>query len=130
MSIVRRKGESQRAVVERVLREQGEIATFAVLYGMRDEADRPTSITRLAAIVCDLRADGWDLETLDKPGELAVYRLKGYSKPAAAPTPLPVWLCLNCGTKATAEPEPALGGMGYGPCLNCHTKRYFQRRAA
>lgn len=129
MSIVRKAGESQRAVVERVLRDQGRIATYDALYAMRDAADRPTSITRLAAIVCSLRADGWEIETVDAPGALAEYRLKGFG-PAAAPKALPVWVCLNCGAKATGEPEPALGGMGYGPCLSCHTKRYFQRRAA
>jgi hypothetical protein len=132
MNIVRLPKESQRAVVERVLRDQGEVATFDVLYHMADAEGRPSSITRLAAIVCSLREDGWDIETRDEPGTLAVYRLKGYApaKAAAAPVVLPVWICLNCGTRAASEPEPALGGMGYGSCPTCHGKRYFARRAA
>lgn len=117
--MIRRTGETQRATVERVLREDGSIATYDALYRLERADGARTSITRLAAIICDLRADGWDITTEDPPGGLAVYRLnaKGLAR---------TWTCINCGQPSSSAPEPALGGMGYGPCLTCHTRRYFR----
>lgn len=74
MNLVIRAGESQADFAERVLREQGSIATFDVLYNLTDEAGRKRSITRLAASIHTLRHErGWVIDERSGAGELAVY---------------------------------------------------------
>lgn len=77
--------ESQRHYVERALRAEGEIRTYDVLYSGTYHDGRKFSITRLAAIIHDLRHDhGWDIATSGGTGETAVYRL-AYAPPIAEP---------------------------------------------
>jgi len=118
--IARHANESQRAFVERVLKTQGQVATYDVLYALTYDDGRPCSITRLAAIIHELRSDGWDI-TPDTSGGLATYRL--------AAEPRPAWKCLECGTVAFLTIHPVLGGMGQGRCDNCHATRYFRAAA-
>jgi hypothetical protein len=118
--MTRLDGETQRAYVERVLRDEGCIATYAVLYDLTYTDGSKCSITRLAAIVCQLRSEGWDIAT-SEPGTLAVYRLT--TEPAKS------WRCIDCGASAIFTVNPVLGGMGQGRCDSCHTTRYFRRAA-
>jgi hypothetical protein len=118
--MTRHLGESQRAYVERVLRANGVIATYGVLYGLEYDDGSKCSITRLAAIIHELRAAGWNIVT-SEPGFLAVYRV---AAPALA------WHCLDCGSVAIFTVAPVLGDMGQGRCDACHTTRYFRKVAA
>ena len=70
-------GETQRAFVERTLREQGEISAHAAMYKLRDADGYPRGITRLAPVIETLRKAGWDITTHAPSGEQAVYRLRG-----------------------------------------------------
>lgn len=120
--IPRRSRESQRAFVERVLRTEGRIETYDVLYGLAYDDGQKCSITRLAAVICDLRAEGWNIATADD-GALATYRLVAASEPSAP------WRCVECGSAAILAVAAVLGGMGQGRCDACHTRRYFRRAA-
>ncbi len=71
----RRPGETQRAYVERILRDEGSISTFDALYSLAYADGRKCSITRLAAIVFTLRQDGWTIADVGERGTLAMYRL-------------------------------------------------------
>ena len=73
--IARFEGETQRAYVERAFRSDREVATYDVLYNLRYYGGGKCSITRLAAIVCALRLEGWDIDTKNDEGATAVYRL-------------------------------------------------------
>lgn len=152
--IARKPGESQRAYVERALRIHGEIRTYDVLYDLAYTDGRKCSITRLAAIIHDLRHDdGWDIETRGGTGETAIYRLR-YVRPlreSSPPVPEPeptfplepvrpvaeaslpewarAWRCAECGGRPAAEPVPLLGDMGRAPCAVCHAARTFRRAA-
>lgn len=78
MTLTIRHNESQRAFVERVLREQGEISAHEAMFALRDEDGHPKSITRLAAVIDTLRKSGWDIPPAAVvPGQQAVYRLRG-----------------------------------------------------
>lgn len=78
MTLTIRLGETQRAFVERTLREQGEISAHAAMFDLYTEAGHKASITRLAPVIDTLRnRDGWDITTHAPSGEQAVYRLRG-----------------------------------------------------
>ena len=120
MTLFRKRGESQRAFVERTFREQGSVATFDVLYQAAYEDGAKTSITRLAAIVADLRTDGWDIDTKAEHGSLAVYRLRTRS----------AWRCVDCGAAPLTPPAELLGDLGRAVCANCGRGHLFRRAAA
>lgn len=132
--------ETQRRYVERALRTVGGIATADALYSLAYEDGRTCSITRLAAIVCNLREDGWDIATGGGPGELAHYRLIA-TPTAAATLPAPVaralpdhpwtsaWRCADCGSRPTTEPTALLGDLGRAYCPGCLVSRFFRRVA-
>lgn len=156
--IPRHAGESQRHYVDRALRAHGSIATRDALYALQYQDGRRSSITRLAAIIHDLRhEDGWDIATTGDPGETAVYHLR-YCPPVAGPVaPRPAapaieapvldlepvapineaslpeweraWRCADCGSRPAAEPVPMLGDLGRAPCPACGAARYFRRAA-
>ena len=72
-------GDSQRSVLERLLRESKDgvsVHTLIYRYG----------ITRAAAIVLKLREAGWDIETAGGAGELATYKLRSRPEPQRRPT--------------------------------------------
>jgi hypothetical protein len=110
--------ETQRAYVERVLRERGLIATFDVLYQATYEDGTKTSISRLAAIIHTLRGEGWHIESHDSPGHLATYALVDVSP----------WRCMSCGGAPNAEPEGLLGDMGRAWCVADGGWQTFRRR--
>lgn len=156
--IPRHVGESQRHYVDRTLRAHGSIATQDALYHLEYQDGRRFSITRLAAIIHDLRhEDGWDIATSGGSGETAVYHLR-YCPPlagqpqraAVAPVveavtldlepvapiveaSLPewarAWRCADCGSRPASEPAPMLGDLGRAPCPSCGAARYFRRAA-
>lgn len=155
--IPRHTGESQRHYVDRALRAHGSIATRDALYTLEYQDGRRFSITRLAAIIHDLRhEDGWDIATTGDPGETAVYHLR-YCPPVAGQSPrsavapadpptfdlepvapineasLPewarAWRCADCGSRPASEPMPMLGDLGRAPCPSCGAARYFRRAA-
>lgn len=118
MTLVIHDGETQTAFVERVLREDGAIATYDVLYALRDDRDRPRSITRLAAVIHTLRHErGWDIAETHADGALAEYRVvraPGNGRPIGR-----VRICPGCqtghavgtscglvGVRMTTEPAP------------------------
>lgn len=81
MTLIIRTGETQRDFVRRTLREQGEISVQACLFDMRDDEGNPRAITRLAAIIHDLRhKDGMAITEYSPVGKTSVYR---YSAPEA-----------------------------------------------
>lgn len=129
-------GESQRQYVERVLRSDGRVATYDVLYSLAYEDGRKCSITRLAAIVFDLRRDGWAIDTEDEHASLAAYVLaaapQSHAAPRSAPIPSQVpawvagWRCTGCGGRPASQPEPMLGGLAGAFCAACGARRYFR----
>lgn len=65
---MKKNGLTQRQRVEKRLKEQGEIG--------RNECLR-VYITRLAAIMLDLKKDGWEFLTVERGGDY-VYKLVSY----------------------------------------------------
>lgn len=77
-------------LVREELRQKGFIAAKDAIYSMTDPDGGVHRITRLAAIIHTLRhRDGWLIDTLDKPGHLAVYvlRARPYQESPAGRTP-------------------------------------------
>lgn len=126
MSLIRRTGETQRAFVERVLREDGSISTYAVLYEATWEDGRRTSITRLAAIVYTLRQEGMAIDERAGLGELATYTLRH----AQGPDWQRGWHCATCRSLPATAPVEKLGGFAEAHCPVCGRKSYFRRPAA
>lgn len=131
--------ETQRAYVERVLREAGRFATYDALYGLHYESGQKCSITRLAAVIHDLRRDGWIIDTEDERAALAVYRFVAAPRSHAAARvavprlPVPEWVerwrCADCGSRPASEPAALLGDLGRAFCLTCGAQRYFRAAA-
>jgi hypothetical protein len=104
--LLTRSGESQRGFVRRILTERGQISVQDVLYGMQDDNGRPRSITRLAAIVHDLRHDeGWGIDEKSPGGGTATYTLvrAGTEGRVVAPASSPVSraVCPKCAGPVT-----------------------------
>lgn len=118
MTLTRHRPETQRQFVERTLRERGTVGAYDVLYDSRFDDGAPTSITRLASIIHDLRSDGWDIASVDEHGHLAVYRLIA--------SPGQGWQCVTCkGAPAYGvAPHGVLGGYGRGKCTTCGTATF------
>lgn len=78
---------------------------------------------RAAARVSDLRAMGHRIDTIERPGKVAVYVLRTIG-----------WACITCGAAlpAGAEPIPtATADMGRGRCWGCGAKdALFRRKGA
>jgi hypothetical protein len=121
------RGESQRAFVERTLRERGEISAFDAMYRLADDTGHERGVTRLAAVIGDLRERGWDIETRGLPGEQATYLLRRAANGDRPPTS--PWRCSTCSSPPRAEPEPWLGGFGRARCPSCGEIRMFRRVA-
>ena len=66
---------SQTALVREVLERDGVIEAYDAVYHLTDHDGSPRRITRLAARIWELRDQGLDIETVRKPGMLAVYIL-------------------------------------------------------
>lgn len=67
---------SQRAILAARLRLYGYVSTYDAIYTWRCPMDgNLRRNTRLAANVFQLRREGWVIETVEKPGKLAAYRL-------------------------------------------------------
>lgn len=139
--------ETQRRFVERVLRSDGRIAVADVLWHTTHPDGSKAAITRLASVIHTLRhLAGWEIETEDEAGKVAVYLLRfappsGVRPPIAAvgvsraSTPVPEqpewsrgWSCADCGGSPASEPSVLLGGMARAHCRNCGQSRYFKRR--
>lgn len=131
MELVRHSDESQRAFVERMLMEHGEVRVYDLVYNARFDDGTKCSLTRTATHVWSLRhEDGLDIETTGGKGDLAVYVLRGMrSRPAPEPV-APEWRCASCRALPAATPVPVLGGMSQGHCPNCGKGAYFRRTAA
>jgi hypothetical protein len=87
MTLVIRKGESQKSLIRRTLIDRGSVSVQECLFDMRDEEGKSRAITRLASIIFDLRTyeDMFIIE-VSKHGETATYI---YVKPAVeAPAPV------------------------------------------
>jgi hypothetical protein len=123
MTLIRRNGESQRAFVERVLREDGRISAYDALYASWYDDGRPTSLTRLAAVIHTLRSEGWEIDAHADRGRLAEYRLR------QAPAP-DGWRCAVCKSTPATPPVEVLGGMAQAHCGTCAARRFFRRPAA
>jgi len=125
---------TQRSLVMDVLQREGRIEAYDAVYHLTDNDGKPQRITRLAAVIWHLRhIDGWDIETTDAPGRLAVYTLKSVGEvgvPPIVPTqPLRQhrsryvvssmlnqeipkdwrgWECSRCGEAPASEPVKLL----------------------
>jgi hypothetical protein len=75
--VVRPAERTQRAVVERVLVEDGRISAHEAMFDLRTADGERKSITRLAAVIDTLRKANWEIETIERSGEQAVYVLRG-----------------------------------------------------
>lgn len=118
MSLIRNERETQRAFVERTLREHGYVHTYDVLYNTAYPDGRQASVTRLAAIIHTLRSEGWSIDTRDDSGQVATYVL------SEAKT---AWRCTVCNGDPGHEPSPLLGGLGHAYCLTCNRRQTFRR---
>jgi len=77
------------ALVRERLLADGRIEAFDAVYTLTDPDGKPHRITRLAAVIHTLRhREGWDIETVDEPGKLAVYILRGKGTPPVRVNPL------------------------------------------
>lgn len=126
----RQPKESQRAYVERQFRETGQVRAYDVLYSLYYADGRKCSISRLAAIVLDLRKEGWDIAT--KGGQLAEYHLITTPEGKAAPRVegwQQGWACVVCGSLPASVPS-GMGGLGFASCANCGTRTAFRKQAA
>ena len=134
MTLVIRTGETQRAFVERVLREQGAISAHDAMYALRDESGRPKGITRLAPVIEQLRKAGWPIDTDAPKGAQATYRLRARAlndspqpaaslSPDAAGTPYDrdrVGQPLAVQPSAPAASKPGAEGAPSWSCVDCH----------
>jgi hypothetical protein len=86
MTLVIRKGESQKSLIRRTLIDRGDVSVQECLFDMRDEEGKPRAITRLASIIFDLRTyENMLIIEFSKPRQTATYL---YVKPTVAiPTP-------------------------------------------
>ena len=86
MTLVIRKGESQKSLIRRTLNDTGSVSVQECLFDMRDEEGKSRAITRLASIIFDLRTyENMFIIELRKHGETATYL---YVKPTEeAPVP-------------------------------------------
>lgn len=76
--LYRRRGESQVAFVERVLRERGRISAYEAIYSVswaEDGSPRGARITRLAVAIHTLRGRGLPIESSGAKGRTATYWL-------------------------------------------------------
>jgi hypothetical protein len=86
MTLVIRKGESQKSLIRRTLIDRGSVSVQECLFDMRDEEGKSRAITRLASIIFDLRTyENMHIVEMSKHGETATYL---YVRPVvAAPVP-------------------------------------------
>lgn len=126
MTLIRKQHETQRAFVERVLREDGSISAYDVLYDARFEDGGRTSVTRLAAVIFDLRKAGWSIDERASHGSLATYSLSEVKEPAWRRG----WHCQTCGSLPATEPVEKLAGFAEAHCPVCARRTYFRRSAA
>lgn len=143
---------TQRDLVLGVLKREGRIEAFDAVYHLTDPEGKPHRITRLAAVIWHLRhVDGYDIETLNRPGMLATYVLRspvptagrppepadrygptyryGMLAGREVPEPLRAHACVVCGEPpATADLQPALGDYVIGSCANCGKRTMFTKR--
>lgn len=97
MTLTIRAGETQRAFTERVLLDQGRISAHEAMFDLVDESGRSKAITRLAAVIDDLRDRGWDIPNEGPHGGQAVYRLVSAPDPHGWGTPVGrVRACPSC----------------------------------
>jgi len=129
--VIRRRGETQRQFVERELAATGRISAYDCMYGLTYDDGSKCSITRLAAIINELRRDGMLIDTAGSHGRLATYALRSQqaSRPSE-PEWAQGWRCSDCGGAPVSQPEPLLGDMGRAYCGSCGASRYFRRAAA
>lgn len=111
------EGETQRAFVRRMLLTQGWVSAHDLTYRH--------GITRTAAIIFDLRAEGMVIDTNGKPGHQATYHVSPLRDDAAAA--LPWWKCLTCGTRSQSSASALLAGYAEHFCLTCASKRLHKR---
>lgn len=110
-------GESQLAFVRRVLTTDGFVSAHDMTYAH--------GITRTAAIVHTLRhSEGMTIDTNDKPGHQAVYRVSPLRDDAEKP---PTWRCLTCDATMASSAPGLLGGYAEVYCLRCGVKRLHRR---
>ena len=79
----RKRKETQKAYVARVLVSRGRLGQYEANYHLRYEDGASCAIPRLAATIIELRREGWTIETHAPHGQLATYILR--SLPADAP---------------------------------------------
>lgn len=131
MTLARRQGETQRQFVERDLVASGRIKAYDCMYTLEYEDGSRCSITRLAAVINDLRRDGWTIDTTGPHGQLAVYHLR--TRPggrSAEPEWSRGWRCADCGGNPANQPETLLGNMGRAYCGGCGAQRLFRKSVA
>jgi hypothetical protein len=122
MELVIYPRETQKAFVERTLRDHGRIDTLDVLYHLNEPDGQSRGITRLGAIIWRLRQEGWDIATDDPTGRVAVYTLISEPNATRSNPPTMAWRCTSCDTVTQGIPEPLLGGLGRGYCVTCRMK--------
>lgn len=129
------------------LKRTGELGAFTAIYDGRCICGMTKRNTRLAATISVLRHDyGWDIQTRQKPGELAKYILMSpggmpgkplpeyvvptrpkvypnYSGKAVPPDAVPLSdrvFCPHCTNEVSPLGQPLLGGYREARCSNCN----------
>ncbi len=99
------------------LLRDGKIEAYDAVYTLTDPDGRPHRNTRLATTIHTLRhRDGWDIETIQKPGQLATYILRSAPAPRAKTV---VYYCPKCGSHLI-DPTPTLDPRwAKGRCFTC-----------
>lgn len=143
---------TQRQLVLDTLLRDGRIEAFDAVYHLTDHDGTPRRITRLAAVIWHLRhVDGWDIETSESPGKMAVYTLvsrekrtivpqsevtpkretyeSGPMRGAVVPEGRRGWACSVCGSPPTTDPTPLLDPtFARAQCAACNRPSTFRPR--
>jgi hypothetical protein len=96
MVLVIRNDETQKAFVRRMLSTRGHISVQECLYEMVDEYDHTRAVTRLAAIIFNLRNDGMVINESSPGTTTSVYTLVEKSAVEEPATPRKTGTCPKC----------------------------------
>lgn len=97
------------SLVKEALMRDGRIEAYDAVYRLTDPDGHPHRLTRLAVTIHTLRRRGWDIETVEEPGKLAVYVLR-------ATPETPVLRCPVCDAPLSEMRQTIAMGWYLGYC--------------
>jgi len=96
-------GETQKDFVRRMLSTRGHISVQECLYEMVDEYDKSRAVTRLAAIIFNLRNEGLTINEASPGSTTSVYTLVEKHLVAESDRPKKTGTCPKCPRVLTAD---------------------------